>query len=245
MPEIQSLARGLQILDILEASSEGVSITEIAERLDIDKSSASRIMKTLANYGYADQSDHTRRYRLGPRLVQLGQHLLRKTSLRDQARPFLTKLVQRTNECAHVAILSQGRAFYLDLAESSASLRVAAGIGTLAPLHCTALGKVLLAFGNEPIPSELRTYTPRTITDPETLRMYLEQVRRQGYALDDEEYEYGVRCVAAPIYNVNKELVGAMGISGPVGRMTLERIHELAVIVKEVVQALTDHLSFK
>ena len=245
MPEIRSLARGLHILDILGATPEGIGITEIAARLNIDKSSASRILKTLANYGYADQSDSTRRYRLGPRVVQLGQRLLKETPLRDQAKPFLSQLVRETNECAHLAILSQGRAFYLDQAESSASLRVSAGVGTLAPLHCTALGKILLAFSDEPIPAELETYTPRTITDPETLRVHLEQTRRQGYATDDEEYDYGVRCVAGPVYDVNKELVGAMGISGPVGRVTLERILELAEIVMDVVQSLTNHLSFE
>jgi IclR family KDG regulon transcriptional repressor len=245
LTEIQSLARGLQVLDILESSSEGIGITQIAERLNIDKSSASRILKTLANYGYADQSDSTRRYRLGPRVVQLGQNLLKKTPLRDEARPFLGRLVQRTNECAHLAVLSNAHAFYLDLVESSASLRVSAGIGTMAPLHCTALGKVLLAFNDEPVPRELDKYTPRTITDAETLRVHLEQARRQGYAVDDEEYEYGVRCVAAPIYDVNKDLVGAMGISGPVGRLALERIPQVAEIVMDVVQALTDQLSFK
>ncbi len=245
MSEIQSLARGLQILDILEASPEGVSITEIAERLGVDKSSASRILKTLASYGYAEQNDSTRRYRLGPRVVQLGQRLLNGMTLRDQARPYLNRLVQETNECAHLAILSQGRAFYLDKVESSASLRVSAGIGTLAPLHCTALGKVLLAFGNIPLPAELESYTPRTITNPEALRIHLEQARQVGYAIDDEEFEYGVRCVAAPVYDVNKEMVAAMGISGPVARVTLERIPELAAIVKNVVQSLTDHLSFK
>jgi len=245
LPEIRSLARGLHILDILEESPEGIGITEIAARLNIDKSSASRILKTLANYGYADQSGSTRRYRLGPRVVQLGQHLLKKTPLRDQAKPFLSRLVQETNECSHLAILSQGSAFYLDQAESSAPLRVSAGVGTLAPLHCTALGKVLLAFGDEPIPAELDTHTPRTITDPETLRMHLEQTRRQGYAIDDEEYDYGVRCIAAPVYDVNKDLAGAIGISGPVGRVTLERIPSLSEIVIDIVQALTNHLSFK
>lgn len=244
LSEIRSLARGLQILDLLEASADGIGITEIAERVDIDKSSASRIMKTLANYGYAEQNGDTRRYRLGPRLVQLGQRLLKNTPLRDQAKPFLTRLVQETNECAHLAILSQGRAFYLDHVESSATLRVAAGIGTRAPLHCTALGKVLLAFGDEPIPDQLETYTPRTITDAETLRRHLEQTRRQGYAIDDEEYDYGVRCVASPVYNVNKEVIGAIGISGPVGRVPLERFQELAAIVMRVADALTKHLSF-
>ncbi len=245
MSEIQSLARGLRALDILEAESEGIGVTGIARRIDVDKSTASRIMRTLANYGYAEQSSETRRYTLGPRLVRLGQSLLTRTPLRDQARPFLRELVERTQECAHLAVRASDLVLYLDQVESPASLRVSTVVGTLAPLHSTALGKVLLAFGNSSIPQELERYTPRTITDVETLRMHLEQTRRQGYAIDDEEFSYDVRCVAVPLYGLEGELVGAIGISGPGARLTLARIHDLAQEVQRVGQALTDRVSYR
>jgi DNA-binding IclR family transcriptional regulator len=240
--EIQALARGLQILDILEGSTEGIRVTDAADKLGLDKSSVSRLMKTLANYGYAHQNPETRRYHLGARVISLGQSLLRRNTLRDHARPYLRMLVQRTGECAHLAVLSQNRALYIDQVDTSAPLRVSAGVGTQAPLHCTALGKVLLAFANTSIPDTLPAHTARTITDPDMLRLQLEQIRRQGYATDDEEFEYGARCIAVPIFDVDDQLAGALGISGPVGRLALERIPELANTVKRTGEELTAQL---
>ena len=202
-------------------------------------------MQTLARYGYAEQSPDTRRYRLGPRLVSLGQSLLTRTPLRDQARPFLRELVASTRECAHLAVLSGASVLYLDQVEAPASLRVSTGVGALAPLHCTALGKVLLAFSDTPFPQQLPRFTPRTITDAATLRIHLEQARRQGYAIDDEEFAYDVRCVAAPLYGLDSRLVGAIGISGPTARLTLPRIHDLAREVLCAGQALSDRLAFR
>lgn len=245
MAEIQSLARGLKIMELLAASTDAVSVTELADELSIDKSSASRLVQTLANHGYAEQDAQSRRYRLGPQIVRLSRSLLTRMPLRNEADPFLHNLVNRTGECAHLAILAQNQALYIDQVESPASLRVTTGVGTLAPLHCTALGKSLLAFSTEAVfPSELQAFTPRTITDAETLRRHLEQVRQQGYAVDDEEYDFGVRCVAAPVFDYRGKAVGAIGISGPAGRMTLERVAEFATVVREVSRNLSDRLSF-
>ncbi len=246
LPEIQSLARGLKILELMGTSSDGVSVTELADRLGIDKSSVSRLVRTLANYGFAEQDAVSRRYHLGPQLVRLSRSLLTRMPLRDAAKPFLRELVERTGECAHLAILAQGQALYIDQVESPASLRVTTGVGTLAPLHCTALGKCLLAFGDHvPLPEKLPRFTPRTITDADTLRAHLEQIRRQGYAVDDEEYDYGVRCVAAPIYDYRNKVVGALGISGPAGRMSLEQTSEVGFVVQKVAEQLSDRMSFK
>lgn len=245
MSEIQSVARGLKIMEMLAASTDTVSVTELADALGIDKSSASRLVQTLANHGYAEQDPQSRRYRLGPQVVRLSRSLLTRMPLRNEADPFLHNLVNRTGECAHLAILAQNQALYIDQVESPASLRVTTGVGTLAPLHCTALGKSLLAFSAEAVfPSEMRAFTPRTITDVETLRHHLEQVRQQGYAVDDEEYDFGVRCVAAPVFDYRGKAVGAIGVSGPAGRMTLQRVAEFAAVVAEVSRDLSDRLSF-
>lgn len=245
MSEIQSLARGLKILDLLASAEDSVGITEIADYLGMDKSSISRVMQTLASYGYAEQDASTRRYRLGPQVVVLGQTLLNRMPLRDQARPFLQQLVDRTGECAHLGVLAQNQVLYLDQVESPATLRVNTRIGTLAPLHCTALGKSLLSFGRMETPDALPAFTSRTIINPDALRLHLEQTRQQGYAIDDEEYNYDVRCVAAPVYDYANHVVGAIGISGPAGRMSLERIPDMAGVVREVARTLTNRISFK
>ena len=244
MAEIQSLAKGLKILNLLEHSRNGMGTTEIAKHLSIDKSSASRLLHTLANYGFVEQDEHSTRYLLGPQLLTLGQHLLNRITLRDHARPYLHELVDKTGECAHLAIQAQRQALYIDQVESTAALRVESEIGTLSPLHCTALGKVMLAFGRCRIPDELRPFTHRTVTDPSTLDAQLTRTAKRGYAIDDEEYNYGVRCVAAPVYDHRGALVGAIGISGPAGRVTLERIDDFGNVVKETADALSTRIGF-
>ena len=162
MTEIQSLARGLKILDILGRAQEGVSITELAETLGVDKGSASRLVATLVNYGYAEKDEQTRRFHLGPQVVPLSRSVLARLTMRDVAKPFLRQLMERTGECAHLAVPAQGRVLYVDQVESPATLRVNAQVGTLNPLHCTALGKVLLAFGELELPDTLESFTPHT-----------------------------------------------------------------------------------
>ena len=120
------------------------------------------------------------------------------------------------------------------------------GVGTLAPLHCTALGKILLAFATARRPNTLNGYTVRTITDPAALRHHIEQVKSQGYAIDDEEYEPGVRCIAVPVLRLSRPLcAAAIGISGPTSRLPLESIRQVAQTVQDIGQALSARLSFK
>ena len=244
MAEIQALAKGLKILKLLEHARNGMGTTEVANQMSIDKSSASRLLHTLANYGFVEQDEVTARYALGPQLLSLGQHLLNRITLRDQARPYLHELVDKTGECAHLAILAQGQALYIDQVESTAALRVESEIGTLSPLHCTALGKVMLAFGSCRLPEELNPFTHRTVTDRATMEAQLVQTGRRGYAIDDEEYNYGVRCVAAPVYDHRGALVGAIGISGPGARVTLERVDEFGSVVKDTSDALSIRLGY-
>jgi len=246
MAEVQSLSRGLKILMLLSQEHKGMGTTELAGKLGVDKSSASRLLHTLAKYGFAEQDPTTARFRLGPQVLTLGRHLLNRISLRDSARAYLHQLVDQTGECAHLAILTNGQALYIDQVESTAALRVESEIGTLSPLYCTALGKVFLAFDSVPIPTEadMQAYTQRTITDSATLQAQIEHIRQRGYAIDDEEYNYGVRCVAAPVYDHDQRLVGAIGISGPAGRITLETIDQVGDTVLTTAQTLSARLGY-
>ncbi|HNR11369.1 MAG TPA: IclR family transcriptional regulator [Nitrosomonas europaea] len=196
MTEIQSLARGLKILSLLSQSQDGVSITELAEYLDVDKGSASRLVATLASYGYVEKDELTRRYHVGSQVVSLSRSVLTRLPMREAAKPYLRQMMQRTGECAHLAIPAQGKVMYIDQVESPVTLRVNAQVGTMNPLHCTALGKVLLAYGDLDLPSDLAAFTTNTITDPETLHRHLEEIRQLGLAVDDEEFDLGVRCIA-------------------------------------------------
>jgi len=244
MREIQSLARGLKILNRLAEANGTVSITTIASDLQIDKGSASLLLQTLANYGFAEKDPETRQYKLGPALVQLSRSLLTKMPLRETAKPFLLQLVHETGECAHLGVLSQGKVLYIDQVESSQTLRVNTEVGFTAPLHCTALGKVLMAWNAVEMPAEFPRSTPRTIVDPKMMQFELDKTRSLGYAIDDEEFNHGVRCVAAPVIDYRGKVIGALGISGPAARIPIDRIPEMAKRVTAVAQALSDRMSF-
>ena len=244
MAEIQSLARGLKILEIMAESEFGIGVTELAEQLQVDKSTASRLVQTLVKDGFVQRSEDGRTYTLGPTLVNLSRSVIIRMPLREAAKPFLRELVELSGECAHLAIYAQGKALYIDQMESPSTLRVNVEVGHMAPLHCTALGKALLAFGDYPIPYELEGYTSKTIKDPKILQRELQQVKEQGYAIDDEEFDPDVRCIASPVFDYRDKLVGAIGISGPSTRLSLPRIKVLAPQIKNIAERLSDRLGF-
>jgi IclR family transcriptional regulator, acetate operon repressor len=236
MATVKSLRRGLQALDLVLESAGPVRTVDVAERLSMDKGSASRTLRTLLEAGYLEQ-DAQRRYAPGRKLrasAAPSPQAVDVVRLRERALPLLQELVALGRECAHLAVLAGDRALYLDRIESGQPLRVDHPPGTLAPLHCTALGKVFLAFAGAPIPAHLERHTPRTLTDPPLLAAHLKTLARQGYTVDDEEYALGVRCVAAPLFGEDGRVVGAIGLSGPAPRIALERLAELGPKVREI-----------
>ncbi len=245
MSEIQSLARGLKIMQLMADSNGCIGVTELADQLGVNKGTASRMIQTLKSYGFVEKAQDGRRYQLGPVLVQLSRSVINRMPLRETAKPYLHELVDTTGECAHLAIYAQGKALYIDQVESSATLRVNAEIGHMAPLHCTALGKVLLTFGGYPLPEDLEIRTAATIITQEKLKAELNKVREQGYAIDDEEYDQGVRCIAVPVYDIRSKIVGAIGVSGPAARISLDRIDKMAEQVIRIGQELSNRLKFK
>jgi IclR family KDG regulon transcriptional repressor len=242
LSEMQTLARGLLILDLIADADRALGVTEIANLLHLDKSSVSRLVKTLVNYDYVQPDSGSRGYVLGKRVRQISWHYLNRMPVREKAKPYLYRLVEQTGECAHTAVYSGGKALMIDDVEAEASLRVVGGIGRLIPLHCTAVGKALLAFSDLPLPASLDRETARTITDRAAFCAHLDEIRVQGYALDDEEHQEGVRCMAAPVYDYMGAAVAAIGISGPCVRVTDDRIPALAQAVIAAARELSDDL---
>lgn len=152
--------------------------------------------------------------------------------------------MERTGECAHQAILAQGKVLHIDQVESLATLRVNVQVGSMAPLHCTALGKILLAFSNVEFPTTLEPFTAKTITDPNVLRLHLEEVRQQGYALDNEEFDPDKCCIAVPVYDFRNNVIGAVGISGPAICITPARLPELTATVVEIGMEPFNRMAF-
>ena len=245
MDEIKSLARGLRILRVIADEVQSISVTALAEQLGVDKATGSRRVRALVNHGFVEKASDGRRYQLGPELVKLSRVIIDLLQWRETAKYYLEQLVELTGEYSHLAIYSNGQALYIDQAESDNTLQVNVSIGHMAPLHCTALGKVLLAFGNHPIPYKLEGRTANTITSQSALKNELERVRKQGYAIDDEEYDRGVRCIAAPIIDCRNRVVASLGISGPAVRIGLENIDALAQKVLDISRELSDRLKFE
>jgi DNA-binding IclR family transcriptional regulator len=226
---MKSLSKGLRALDALQAGN-GVRTTDLAHALEIDKGLASRILQTLVHAGYARHGDG-RRFFPGPKLIQSRGLPGTRPGIRERSRPILKTLVEMTGESAHLGILADDRVLYLEREVPNVALMVDRPVGTLAPLHNTAIGKVFLAFLGErlsllPIPTSL-------LPDGDELA----EIVANGYAVDDEKLYQGVRCAAAPILEEGGEIIGAISLSGPSVRIDRERMHGLGRIIRECLAA--------
>lgn len=245
MSEVQTLARGLRILDMLASGSDSVGVTQLAKELEVDKSSVSRLVQTLVKYRFAERDPKTRRYRLGPRIRELNQQMERHTQLNQLAMPFLYELVDKTGENAHLALYAQKQALIIADVESPAPLRVVSGVGRRIPLHCTAVGKCLLAFCDIPLPHDFPQLTAQTITKSDELTQHLQQIRQSGIAVDDEEHIIGVRCLGSPVYDHAGEVIASLGISGPAVRITPQTLPRLIKIVTDMAITLSNSLGYE
>ena len=245
MSIIQSLSRGLTIIELLAKSESSLGVTEISKHLGIDKSSATRLIQTLVEHGFAVKDPESRRFLVGPKMKSLVDITAEARPLKALSMPLLQTLMERTGENSHVAVYSQEQCLVVADIESTAQLRVVSGEGRLIPNHCTAIGKCLIAFGDYPLPRDLNSHTPRTISSRDQLKLHMEQIRDRGFAMDDEEHEYGVRCMAAPVYNKAGKAIASIGISGPTVRVTLDKVPELSKIVMKAGDDLSKLLAEK
>lgn len=244
MSEVQTLARGLKIIDLLADAEGGLTASELIEQLEIDKSGVSRLMKTLVKYRFADRDSETRRYFLGAHVHELGHRAGQHAALRDLVQPFLVKLSGRSNENAHVAVISSAQALTIADQPSTQPLRVVSEVGRRMPLHCSAVGKCLLAFTGANLPTSLPRFTDKTIIDEAQLIDQLENIRQRRYALDDEELTLGVRGLAVPIRNREGRTVATLGLSGPAVRLTTEAIPSLVNLLQATAAAISTELGF-
>ena len=245
---IQAIERAVSILNAFSMDDPELGVTELADRLGLHKSTVHRFMVNLDAAGLVERNARTGRYRLGLHVFELGALVMQQMNLWDEALPFLEGLVHDTGETGHLAVLDGGEAIYIERVEARRALRVPSAIGRGYPAHATNLGKVLLADLSrervEAIIAErgLAAYTPQTITDPAELEADLELIRRRGYAVDNEEYDDGLRCIGAPVRDHSGHVVAALGIGGPVTRITPERVEELGGLVMTAARGLSRRL---
>ncbi len=250
MDTVQSLERGLRILDALTEADDdpmrrgrGVALGVLADELGVHKSSALRLARTLVAAGYAAPASGGSGYQLGPALRRDSTASFDHARLKRAARPFLEDLVDLTGECAHVAVADGGRALVLDDVETSQPLRVVPQRGRRVALHCTSAGKCLLAYGLAEVPASLPRRTARTITSRVALEAHLVSIRGAGFAFDDEENDTYTRCISAPVLGPGGAPIGCIGIDAPSVRLTRERIPEAAAQVVAVAGRLSAALA--
>ena len=248
---IQAVSHALDLLEQFHDDVDELGVTELSKRLKLHKNNVFRLLATLESRGYIEQNKATENYRLGLKALELGQTFIKQMGLLRQAKPILEKIVGSCNETSYVAIFKEGSVVYLDVVETDMTVRVVSRVGSRLPAYCTASGKVHLAFMsdeevNELYPTrQLKGYTSTTITDREQLKEVLKKVADQGYAIDDEEMDLGVRCVAAPIRDYTRRIVGALIISGPTMRLSDERItKELIPLMQGSAEELSSRLGY-
>lgn len=247
---VQSIGRALTLLEALGDSRGEVGIAELSKRVGLHVSTTHRLLATLVARGYARQSPETGRYALGAKALHLAESYLSQMDLRRIGRPVLEWLSRATGETANLVILDGREALYLDKAEGPQSLRIFSRIGRRAPLHCTAVGKVLLAYRSKAEVDALlgrgplERLTKNTIIAVNQVRRELDKVRDQGFALDREECEEGASCIAVPLHNAQGKVEAALSISAPAVRLTPRRMEELIPLMLRTAQEISGQLGF-
>jgi DNA-binding IclR family transcriptional regulator len=226
----QSLGRALQILASLGEGDR--SLDQLATELDVHKTTVLRLLRTMEAERFV-RRDEAHRYRLGSRLFALADAAREQHVVREVAAPHLRGLNQKTGQTVHLAAWENGEVVYVDKLDSVRSVRMYSQVGVPAALHCTAVGKVLLAAQpkrqREALLASLdyHAFTPRTITEPDALRDELDEVRAQGWAQDRAEHESFINCIGAPVRDHNGRVVGAVSISVPDVLLNYEQVLEL------------------
>lgn len=245
---IQVAEKLFQVIEVL-AENGPMGIMDLSNSLGFHKSTIHRLVASLQFMGYIRQDEESLKYSLSLKFLAIGSKILEQTNMAMLIHPALKRLAEQTGETVHLVQREGTEAVYIDKVESNvSSIRMVSRVGSRVPLYCSGVGKALLAeLGDEEVEriwnsSEIRRLTPKTITSFNDLMKRVEDVRRDGYAIDDEENEEGVRCIAVSLHDYHRETVYALSISAPVSRMSDGRLSELKDAVldfkKEIAKSL-------
>jgi DNA-binding IclR family transcriptional regulator len=247
--KVQALDRAFAVLDLLGESDTPLGLAQVASALELHKSTAHRFLMVLERHRMVERTG-TGKFRLGLRLFDFGNRAIEQYDLRERAQPHLRRLVAETEETAHLCVLEAARVIYIDKIEPARSVRMITRIGASNPVHCTSVGKAILAFLPEERINDViqRTrferFTHRTIATAEALRAEIEKTKRRGYAVDDEELEDGLRCIAVPVLDAQRLPVAAVSISGPSFRVTAQKLPAIANQLLQCVRGISTDMGF-
>ena len=247
---VQSAERIFQVMEMLAENGE-MGLMEISAALDLHKSTVHRLLMSLVYMGYAKQDETTQKYMLSYKIVNMAGKILDRMDMLQVAKPYLERVSDLRGEAGHLVQREGNHILYIYKIEAKVgTIRMVSHVGMIHPMYCSGVGKAIMAtlperevkqIWNE---SVIEKKTDKTVTDYDEMQKLLEEVRKNGYALDDEENEKGVRCIAACLHGYQNEVKYAFSISGPTSRMTRERVMELAVDVKKVQEELSRELGY-
>jgi DNA-binding IclR family transcriptional regulator len=248
---VRALDKALTILGTLSKTDEEIDLATLAKQTRIPKSTLLRLINTLKRHNFIQQNYHSQKYQIGWAFVYLGKIASKRYTLPDIIHPFLEELAAGTGETVSLVVLEGDHGVYIDQVVSSSMIKGIPSIGSRLGLYCTAAGKVLLsAFEQAELGDYIRSVllekkTEKTITDATDLEEEIRRVKRQGYAVDDEETENGGRCVAAPLFEKESRIVGAMSLIGPASRIRKEDFSRLSLLVKEAAAKASSALGYE
>ena len=240
---IKSLDRAMAVFEHL-SESQGKALSTIAADTGQSPATVYRILVTLEGRGLVEFDPEEQIWQIGPRAFVIGARFLRRTSLVERARPILRRLMQQTGETANLGVAQGGNVLFVSQVETHESIRAFFPPGTLSAMHASGIGKALLAHMDdsqrgEILSGPLERFTDYTMTDPETLRANLDLIRSRGYSVDGEEKNFGMRCIAAPVFDLNNEAIAGVSVSGPTSRVSREGLDTFAGPVMAAAKALT------
>ncbi|MGP6139874.1 MULTISPECIES: IclR family transcriptional regulator [unclassified Jeotgalibaca] len=245
---IQSIDRAVQVLNCFTERNPEWRLTEIAEQLHVGKSTAHGIVNTLKWNGLLNQDEETQKYRLGLKLMEMGELVKKSIDVTEVAGPFIDDLCDLVEETVHLGTLVDSEVMYVDKRETQQSIRITTTIGSRIPAQNTGIGKCLLAFSSqsvlENLPDEFETFTPHSIATKAELLEELERIRQNGYGHDKEEYAKGLYCVAAPIFDYTGNVHYAVSVSGPTFRMTPGKIKMVTKLVLRTAQQISEKMGY-
>ena len=248
---VQSIARAFAIAEEIARNREGISLAELSKHVGLHNSTTFHLVKTMVQLGYVSQLADSRKYRIGRRMFTLAAGALDEIELVSVATPVLEKLTGETGEYSHFAIRSGDQIVVVAKTAGTGIFQMVDRTGAVRPAHATALGKVLLAALSPAQleryleSCELRPYTAKTIVEREALLREIDEVRRKGIAFDDGEFDSEARCVAVPVYDFTGRVAGAIGISGPMWRLSLQALQEKSKYVREAAVMLSGELGYR
>ena len=246
--QVQSLTRGLSILEALAKAEAGVSLTDIAQRVQLPVSTTHRLLSTLEKMGYVYQAEELSRWYVGLQAFTVGAGFLANRDFVGQSHVYMRRLMEQSGETANLAILDGTEAVFIAQVQCREMMRILVKLGSRVPLHASGVGKAIFAaLPDEQIDAILKVkglprITSNTIVAPETMWAALKVIRHRGYSFDDEEHAPGTRCVAATIYDEHAEPLGAISLAGPSSRLADDRIKQLAPTVAHTAEELTRKL---